>query len=121
MMRFALAAGLLLAVPAGLPLAAYAQTVPCISCEIAEQNAAIQAAANRAIVQQQLQTDLQTRLGAQQIRLQNQQLLNTLQLQSSLGQNDWAIRQILLQEQINILRLEASQRAVKAKSRKPHR
>lgn len=110
MKRSALAAALSLAVLGGLPLAAYAQAVPCISCDIAEQNAAIQAATNRAIVQQQLQSDLQARLGAQQIR--------PLQLQSSLGQNDWAIRQILLQEQINILRLEASQRAIKPHAKK---
>jgi len=124
-MRSFFAAALSLVVLGGLPLAVHAQTVPCISCDIAEQNAAIQAATNRAIVQQQLQSDLQTRLGTQQLRLQNQQLqnqqlLNTLQLQSSLNQNDWALRQILLQEQINILRLEARQRALKAKKPHPH-
>jgi len=112
-------AALSLVVLGGLPLAALAQTVPCISCDIAQQNAAIQAEMNRAIVQQQLQSDLQTRLGTQQIRMQNQQLLNTLQLQSSLNQNDWAMRQILLQEQINILRLEARQRAAKSRAKKP--
>jgi hypothetical protein len=115
-----LAAALSVAVLSGLPLAGQAQTVPCISCAIARQDAAASAAANRAIVQQQLQSDLQTRLGAQQATLQNQQLLNTFQLQSSLNQNDWAMRQILLQEQLNLLRLEATQHAAKAKSKKPH-
>jgi len=102
-----------------LPLAVQAQATPCISCEIAEQNAAIAAAANRALVQQQLQSDLQLRLGTQQTAMQNQQMLSTLRLQSSLLQNDWAIRQILLQQQINILRLEAAERAAKAKAKKP--
>jgi hypothetical protein len=122
-MRSFYAAALSLAVLSGLPLAASAQTVPCISCAIARQDAAISAATNRAIVQQQLQSDLQTRLGAQQTTLQNQQLLNTLQLQSSLSQNDWAMRQILLQEQLNILRLEASQRAARPRAKKavPHK
>ncbi len=119
MIRKVFGAALSLVVLGGLPLAALAQTVPCISCDIAQQNAAIQAEMNRAIVQQQLQSDLQTRLGTQQIRMQNQQLLNTLQLQSSLNQNDWAMRQILLQEQINILRLEARQRAAKSRAKKP--
>ena len=104
-----------------LPLAARAQTTPCVSCDIAEQNAAIAAATNRAIVQQQLQADLQNRRQLQQTMLQNQQLLNTLRLQSSLDANDWAIRQILLQQQINLLRLEAAERAAKLKAKKPHR
>ena len=117
-MRTLVAAALSLAVLGGLPLAVQAQSVPCISCSIAEQNAAIQAAANRAIVQQQLQSDLQAQIGTQQSAMLRQQLLNTLQLQSSLGQNDSAMRQILLQEQLNILRLEASQRAVKPHAKK---
>jgi hypothetical protein len=104
-----------------LPLAASAQTVPCVSCAIARQNAAISAATNRAIVQQQLQSDLQARLSAQQTTLQNQQMLSTMQLQSSLLQNDWAIRQILLQEQVNLLKLQASERLVKPKAKKPKR
>ncbi|HEX5273731.1 MAG TPA: hypothetical protein VFW34_00450 [Candidatus Rubrimentiphilum sp.] len=112
------AAVLSLAVLGGLPLAGLAQTVPCISCAIARQDAAISAATNRAIVQQQLQADLQTRLGTQQATLQNQQALSTMQIQSSLLQNDWAMRQILLQEQLNILKLEASQRAAKPKLKK---
>ena len=112
---------LLLVVLGGLPLAGRAQTTPCISCAIARQDAAISAATNRAVVQQQLQADLQTRLATQQATLQNQQSLSTLQLQSSLNQNDWAMRQLLLQEQLNLLKLEASQRAakVKAKAKKP--
>ena len=118
-MRSIYAAALSLAVLGGLPLAGQAQTVPCISCAIARQDAAISAATNRAIVQQQLQSDLSNRLGTQQTTLQNQQSLSTMQLQSSLNQNDWAMRQILLQEQINILKLEARQRAAKAKSKKP--
>src|SRR5947209_16106201 len=120
-MRSFLAVFLSLAVLGGLPLAVQAQTVPCISCSIADQNAAIQAATNRAIVQQQLQSDLQAQIGTQQSAMLRQQLINTLQLQSSLGQNDWAMRQILLQEQINILRLEARQRAVKPKKLIPHK
>ncbi len=119
-MRTFYAAALSLVVLGGLPLAVQAQTAPCVSCAVARRDAAISAATNRAIVQQQLQSDLQTRLGAQQTTLQNQQTLSTLQVQSSLSQNDWAMRQILLQEQINILRLEASQRAAKTKSKKPH-
>src|SRR5690348_3516181 len=99
-LRFAV---LSLAVLAGLPLAAPAQTAPCISCAIAEENAAIQAATNRLLVQQQLQSDLQNRIRTQQSTLQTQQLLNTLRLQSSLDQNDWAMQQILLQERLNIL------------------
>ena len=118
-MRSFYAAALSLAVLSGLPLAVRAQTVPCISCAIARQDAAISAATNRAIVQQQLQSDLQTRLGTQQATLQNQQMLSTMQIQSSLLQNDWAMRQLLLQEQVNILKLEASQRAAKAKAKKP--
>jgi hypothetical protein len=114
------AAALSLAVLGGLPLAVQAQTVPCISCAIARQDAAVSAATNRAIVQQQLQSDLQTRLGTQQATLQNQQALNTLQLQSSLLQNDWAMRQLLMQEQLNILQLEARQRAAKAKKTHKH-
>ena len=118
-MAFRLAGvALSLAVLSGLPLAVRAQTVPCISCDIAQQNAAIQAEMNRAIVQQQLQSDLQTRLGTQQSSLLRLQLLNTLQRQSSLNQNDWAMRQILLQEQINIFRLEARQRALKSRAKK---
>jgi hypothetical protein len=109
-----------LAVLGSWPLAVQAQTTPCVSCEIAEQNAAVQAAANRAVVQQQLQADLQNRRQLQQTMLQNQQLLNTLRLQSSLDANDWAIRQILLQQQINLLRLEAGERAAKLKAKKPH-
>lgn len=101
-MRSFCAAVLSLAVLGGLPLAGRAQTVPCISCTIARQDAAISAATNRAIVQQQLQSDLQTRLGTQQATLQNQQALSTMQIQSSLLQNDWAMRQILLQEQLNV-------------------
>jgi hypothetical protein len=104
------AVALSLAMLGSLPLAARAQATPCVSCAIARQNAAIQAATNRAIVQQQLQSDLQARLGAQQTTLQNQQMLSTMQLQSSLLQNDWAIRQILLQEQVNLLKLQASER-----------
>ncbi len=114
------AVALSLAVLGSLPLAAQAQSTPCVSCAIARQNAAISAATNRAVVQQQLQSDLQARLGTQQTTLQNQQMLNTMQLQSSLLQNDWAIRQILLQEQVNLLRLEAAQRAAKPKAKKPH-
>jgi hypothetical protein len=114
-----LVAALWVVVLGGLPLAGQAQTVPCTSCAIARQDAAISAATNRAIVQQQLQSDLSNRLGTQQTTLQNQQSLSTFQLQSSLNQNDWAMRQILLQEQINILKLEARQRAAKAKSKKP--
>ncbi len=111
-----------LAVLSGLPLAVQAQTVPCISCDIAEQNAAIQAATNRAIVQQQLQSNLQMQINVQQNTMLRQQLLNTLQMQSSLSQNDWALRQILLQEQLNILKLEASQRAAKTHAKKaPHK
>jgi len=113
------AAALSLAVLGSLPLAAWAQATPCISCEISEQNAAIQAA-NRAIVHEQLQADLQNRRQLQQTMLQNQQLLNTLRLQSSMDANDWAIRQILLQQQINLLRLEAADRAAKLKAKKPH-
>jgi hypothetical protein len=113
------AAALSLAVLGGLPLAGQAQTVPCISCAIARQDAAISAATNRAIVQQQLQSDLSNRLGTQQATLQNQRTLNTLQLQSSLLQSDWAMRQLLMQERLNILQLEARQRAAKAK--KPHK
>ena len=105
------------AVLGGSALVAQAQTVPCTACDIAEQNAAIAAAANRAIVQQQLQNDLRSTLGLQQSTILRQQLLNTLQLQSSLSANDWAMRQILLQEQINLLRLEAAQRAAKAKKK----
>ena len=98
---------LLLAVPAGLPLAASAQTTPCISCSIAQQNAAISAATTRVLVHQPLQSDLLNRLGTQQTTLQTQQLLNQLQIRSSLDQNDWAIRQILLQEQLNLLQLRS--------------
>lgn len=106
----------------GLPLAAPAQTAPCISCAIAQQNAAISAATNRVLVQTQLQSDLQTRLNTQQTTLQNQQLLNTLQLRSSLDQNDWAMRQILMQEQLNLLQLRSAQPPAKpAKHKKlPH-
>jgi hypothetical protein len=111
------AAALSVAVLGSLPLATQAQTTPCISCAIARRDAAASAAANRAIVQQQLQSDLQTRLSTQQATLQTQQILTTLQLQSSLLQNDWAMRQILMQEQLNLLRLEASQRAAKAKKK----
>jgi hypothetical protein len=114
-----LAVALSLAMLGSLPLAAKAQSTPCVSCAIARQNAAISAATNRAIVQQQLQSDLQARLSAQQTTLQNQQMLSTMQIQSSLLQNDWAIRQILLQQQINILRLEAAERAAKPKAKKP--
>ena len=100
---------LLLAVPCGLPLAALSQTTtPCVSCSIAQQNAAISAATNRVLVQQQLQSDLLIRLGTQQTAVQNQQMLNQLQIRSSLDQNDWAIRQILLQEQLNLLQLRQS-------------
>lgn len=120
-MRTLYAAALSLGMLSSLPLAVQAQTVPCVSCAIARQDAAISAATNRAIVQQQLQADLSNRLGTQQATLQNQQLLNTLQLQSSLSQNDWAMRQILLQEQINILRLEASQRSAKSKKPPAHK
>ncbi len=113
------AAALSLAVLGGLPLATQAQTAPCVSCAVARRDAAISAATNRAIVQQQLQSDLQMRLGAQQTTLQNAQNLSALQVQSSLLQNDWAMREILLQEQLNILQLEARQRAAKAKAKKP--
>lgn len=119
MKRSGFGVALSLAILGGLPLAAHAQSVPCISCAIARQDAAISAATNRAIVQQQLQSDLQTRLGAQQATLQNQQTLSSMQIQSSLLQNDWAMRQLLLQEQVNILKLEASQRAARAKAKKP--
>src|SRR5437588_556667 len=85
---------LTLAVLCGLPLAALAD------------DADVQAALNRAIVQQQLQADLQSRLAMQQAALQNEQLLNTLRLRSSLDQNDAAIRQIMLQQQLNLLRLQ---------------
>jgi len=81
-----------LAVLCGLPLAALAD------------DADVQAALNRAIVQQQLQADLQSRLATQQAALQNEQLLNTLRLRSSLDRNDAAIRQIMLQQQLNLLR-----------------
>ncbi len=105
-MRSFVASVLSLAVLGGLPLAARAQTVPCAF------------ATNRAIIQQQLQSDLQAQIGAQQSTMVRQQILNTLELQSSLNHNDWAMRQILLQEQLNILRLEARQRALKAKTKK---
>jgi hypothetical protein len=118
MVQKGFAALLLLAMLGGLTIAAHAQTTPCISCEIAEQNAAIQAATNRALVQQQLQADLQLRLGTQQTALQTQQILSALRLQSSLLQNDWAIRQILLQQQINLLKLQASERPLKPKAHK---
>ncbi|HET9392638.1 MAG TPA: hypothetical protein VFO29_03790 [Candidatus Rubrimentiphilum sp.] len=85
---------LLLAVLCGLPIAGFAD------------DADVQAALNRAIVQQQLQADLQSRLATQQAALQTQQLLSTLQLRSSLVQNDAAIRQILLQQQLNLLQLQ---------------
>ncbi len=116
-MKQLIAAALSLAVVDGLPLAVSAQSTPCISCAIARRDAAIQAATNRAIVQQQLQADLQNRLGAQQATLQNQQMLNTLMLRSSLDQNDTAIRQILLQEQLNLLDLQR-RAIVKPKSKR---
>lgn len=119
MMQRIFAAALSLAVLGSLPLAGRAQTAPCISCAIARENAAISAATNRAIVQQQLQSDLQVRLGTQQAMLANQQALSTMGIQSSLLQNDWAMQQILMQERLNLFRLEASQRAAKAKAKKP--
>lgn len=103
-----------------LSLAASAQTTPCVSCAVARRDAAAQSAANRALVQQQLQADLQARLQAQQSALQSQQLLNTMNLRSSLDQNDAAIRQILLEEQLNLLQLQVH-RAVKPPSKKPKR
>ena len=106
-----------LVVLGSLPLAASAQTASCVSCAIARRDAAAQSAANRALVQQQLQADLQTRLQTQQASLQNQQMLNTLNLRSSLDQNDAAIRQILLQEQLNLLQLQMH-RTVKPASKK---
>jgi hypothetical protein len=93
-----------LAVLCGLPLAALAD------------DADVQAALNRAIVQRQLQADLQSRLAAQQAALQNEQFLNTLRLRSSLDQNDAAIRQIMLQQQLNLLRLQL-RAAAKPKNR----
>ena len=52
--------------------------------------------------------------------MQNQALLNTLMLRSSLDANDAAIRQVLLQEQLNLLQLQA-RNAVKPapKKKKP--
>ncbi len=108
-----------LAILGSLPLAGQAQSTPCISCAIAQQNAAIQAATNRAIVAQQLQSDLQLRLGAQQATLQNQQMLSTMQIESSLLMNDWAIRQILLQQQLNRLKLQGSARPVQPTAKNP--
>jgi hypothetical protein len=99
-----LLAVLSLAVLFGLPLAGLAD------------DADTQAALNRAIVQQQLQADLQSRLAAQQAALQTQQLLSTLRLRSSLDQNDAAIRQILLQQQLNLLQLQL-RAAARAKTR----
>lgn len=113
----------LLAALGGLPLAALAQTAPCISCAIAQQNAAISAATNRVLVQQQLQSDLSGRLGAQRATLEAQQYLYTQQLRSSLDQNDWAMRQILMQEQLNLLQLRVAPLPAKppAKAKKhPH-
>lgn len=93
-----------LAVLFGLPLAGLAD------------DADVQAALNRAIVQQQLQADLQSRLATQQAALQTEQLLSTLRLRSSLDQNDAAIRQILLQQQLNLLQLQL-RAAAKPKAR----
>jgi hypothetical protein len=118
MVRTLTGIALSLAMLCSLPLAASAQTAPCISCAIARQNAAISAATNRVLVQQQLQSDLVNRLGTQQTTLQNQQQLSTMQLQSSLDQNDWALRQILMQEQLNLLQLQSTQPRVKAKPKK---
>lgn len=97
-------AALSLAVLCGLPLAGLAD------------DADVQAAVNRAIVQQQLQADLQSRLAMQQAALVNQQLLNALNLRSSLDRNDAAIRQILLQQQLNLLQLRLRS-AAKPKTR----
>lgn len=90
----------------GLPLAARAQTTPCISCEIARNEAAVQAASNRILVQTQLQQDLSNRLSTQQLILDNQRMMNALNISNQLDSNDWAIRQILLQQQLNLLQLE---------------
>jgi len=114
-------AGLSAGVLSWLPLAAPAQTTPCISCSIAQQNAAISAATNRVLVQSQLQSDLEYRLGTQQNTLQNQQLLYTLQLRSALDQNDWAMRQILMQEQLNLLQLRTWRPPVSPRKRRSTR
>lgn len=112
-----IAGALSLAVLFNLPLVASAQTTPCISCEIARNEAAIQAASNRIFVQTQLQQDLNTRLSTQQMILDNQRMRNALNISNQLDANDWAIRQILLQQQINLLQLEqrAKKPAVKTK------
>lgn len=101
------------------------QPVPCTGCYINASEGAAQVQAHQAIVQNALQQSMNDRLTQQQATQTLQRLQLRLQLQNDLNGNQASLQTILLEQQLQLLRLQnqnlARTRAHRAlRKRKPH-
>ena len=87
-----------------LPLSAYADTSPLV---------------NRVIVNQALQQQMQNQLDTQQAQLQAQQEQMRANLQSQLQQNTMTLQCLLLQQQLDLLKLQQRSHKHTSAARRP--
>ncbi|HET6896619.1 MAG TPA: hypothetical protein VFH72_14640 [Candidatus Baltobacteraceae bacterium] len=100
-----LLAGMLAAAFAALPLAASADTSPLV---------------NRVIVDQALQQQMQNQLNTQQTQLQTQRDLTRANLQSQMQQQQLQMQYLLLQQQIELLKIQQRATAHPAAAHRGH-
>jgi vacuolar-type H+-ATPase catalytic subunit A/Vma1 len=100
-----LLAALLAGACAALPLTASADTSPLV---------------NRVIVDQALQQQMQNQLNTQQTQLQTQRDLMRANLQSQMQQQQLQMQYLLLQQQIELLKIQQRARAHSSVSHRRH-
>jgi hypothetical protein len=96
--------------------------VPCPSCAISHVQSAEQVRTNQEIVRETLANSLNDRLQSQSSTLQTQATLRSLQLNDSMNASNLDVRQVLLQQQIELLQIEQQaiqQSKVRAPSAQP--